>query len=946
MCREVENCPGVRTVLFDLGVESGLATAPNVLALHALQALQAPAQAEPEGEHGESERASKHTRLDAARPSVPEPASVPCGGGGGNAGASGNSLDDVGTGNVGSWQWAKEAERCAMFESALPIPDHDHGLHHVLCTIHSHFASWSWFSAVTSALCSFFSNSARLDSFVVKVIWRNVRIPENKKPELARLFSTRCPTMLPSRWHYLSEVLEWLDARRLSIRVLWRSWVQLEEGSEKNSRDSEFTEKEFNQISLVAGESPEALKYWLMFAHCLPFTRWGRRISSWLHGCPCHEADLMQKNHHTVCKLKGRRASEFSGWKYWQALAVLKALPVPPINLAQTDASTTSLLDSLREEYLVCRAAMALRFQQSFSFWEDLPWAVVRLYQGHLPVSTESPDFHDTGGPLQRARDAARELLNRYDSANSAVRFGPVADFFFGTGARSLRSLVERFADGEDVNSAELAPLFHSVRDYSSALLVMQMLESRHHLASQSICRGRASTPAATCADIRRSVNRGEVESQEFRELLPQLMAGIPYLLPPHLRQCARPEFVAHVYGYHSASQFSDVSTEAAAVVHFKSALSLVSSKTQCAVGSSIGIDTCTSGAGSGSEAAQVGAAAGPEPAPAPAPAPSAVPAPGSVACAGRQSNHCPIERALQLEYLRAALKAGDYLLAVGTPAVTAAGSCLPQNRPFQLISLDPGRKHYIQKTAFLSEDPWNGAVAAVACLSADWSEDDQVWYAAARLEEIHACPLEPLADLLCHQGLYVFQNISIHVHFVLPSSLQQELRQTTGTGTTATTAITSIGASHSYPGDGNLLPGHSRSVPSARAALLLCREALRMQTGGQGFFLAPVASAAGIPLPQARHIAAWMVSNGHWLLDRVSGGGASTYHIARHCLEQRVVLASAVSVDQRRLRQKVPRERLCRLELRALLLQKGWTITTSGARASTGNKTMRQSGL
>ena len=58
-----------------------------------------------------------------------------------------------------------------------------------------------------------------------------------------------------------------------------------------------------------------------------------------------------------------------------------------------------------------------------------------------------------------------------------------------------MRSLNEAFISGE-VMDVELEVL---LRGYASGLIVMQLLESRHHLMGQHIIAGRASLPSATC---------------------------------------------------------------------------------------------------------------------------------------------------------------------------------------------------------------------------------------------------------------------------------------------------------------------------------------------------------------------------------------------------------------------------------------------------------------
>ena len=53
---------------------------------------------------------------------------------------------------------------------------------------------------------------------------------------------------------------------------------------------------------------------------------------------------------------------------------------------------------------------------------------------------------------------------------------------------------------------------------YSTALVVMQRLESRHHLVNISMSRGRAQTPASVIAGLRRRMNQ-DLTHPTFRHL-------------------------------------------------------------------------------------------------------------------------------------------------------------------------------------------------------------------------------------------------------------------------------------------------------------------------------------------------------------------------------------------------------------------------------------------
>ena len=64
---------------------------------------------------------------------------------------------------------------------------------------------------------------------------------------------------------------------------------------------------------------------------------------------------------------------------------------------------------------------------------------------------------------------------------------------------------------------------------YGTSLLVLQGLESRHHLVSLKVGRGRAASVPAISAEIRRMQNQ-DLRDPRFQGMLPDLMAGISTL--------------------------------------------------------------------------------------------------------------------------------------------------------------------------------------------------------------------------------------------------------------------------------------------------------------------------------------------------------------------------------------------------------------------------------
>ena len=145
-----------------------------------------------------------------------------------------------------------------------------------------------------------------------------------------------------------------------------------------------------------------------------------------------------------------------------------------------------------------CKSRMLLRYQQSFRFWTQLPWAVLGLAECLL---------HDTADALARCQQRAIALINHYDSvrgtATGPAKLGNVSHIFFDA-ASPLRPLIEVFAATGRMGK----PLQIELIKYSTALTAMARLESKHHLVNMSLTTGPASLPALVAANMRRRQNR------------------------------------------------------------------------------------------------------------------------------------------------------------------------------------------------------------------------------------------------------------------------------------------------------------------------------------------------------------------------------------------------------------------------------------------------------
>ena len=152
---------------------------------------------------------------------------------------------------------------------------------------------------------------------------------------------------------------------------------------------------------------------------------WGVEVSVWLHDCPC--AHALDKERST-CNLKGRNALPLAcgAWHaFTKKLQECGLSPSATILHAQLKSQTEedkSFASHLLSEFHDCKAMMLLRLRQAFSFWDALPFAILRMGR-HLafPATTED-----------ESRTVASHLLKEYEDAPSKASLGVVSWFFFG----------------------------------------------------------------------------------------------------------------------------------------------------------------------------------------------------------------------------------------------------------------------------------------------------------------------------------------------------------------------------------------------------------------------------------------------------------------------------------------------------------------------------------
>ena len=95
---------------------------------------------------------------------------------------------------------------------------------------------------------------------------------------------------------------------------------------------------------------------------------------------------------------------------------------------------------------------------------------------------------------------------------------------------------------------------------YGTSLLVLQGLESRHHLVSLKVGRGRAASVPAVSAELRRMQNR-DLQQQQFQDMLPELMNGISSLTT--LPYTSQAQLIQNILGQVYRGLHADLSRQA-----------------------------------------------------------------------------------------------------------------------------------------------------------------------------------------------------------------------------------------------------------------------------------------------------------------------------------------------------------------------------------------------
>ena len=355
------------------------------------------------------------------------------------------------------------------------------------------------------------------------------------------------------------DVLHWVIPRQEPIRALNTDQLG-------PSHDLEADEIKF--LTLVAGsglsadEQQKSDKFWAIAALICPLADWGHHVVNWLHACPCPKpcssTSKSKAARSKQCPLKGRRAIQMACGQMADFIAQLNAVGINPRAQEFMRGLGADVRNTLLTEFNLAKSCMQLRMSQSFSFWEQRPWRFLRIAEC-LTVE---------GGPaLERSRQEARALL---DNPSSPAAISVIEANFTMRGS-SLRSDLEVFAHGGSMG----IHLRRELLSYGTSLLVLQGLESRHHLVALKVGRGRAASVPAVSAEIRRMQNR-DLHNPRFQSMLPDLLVGISSLTSlPYENQT---QLINNIMGQVYRGLHADLSSQADYFARFRKHLQFAQS--------------------------------------------------------------------------------------------------------------------------------------------------------------------------------------------------------------------------------------------------------------------------------------------------------------------------------------------------------------------------------
>ena len=309
-------------------------------------------------------------------------------------------------------------------------------------------------------------------------------MPASAKRTLAKIMMIACPSFVCHRWQYRYDVLCWICEREQLLSLLDPASVKAERESYESGQQPEhdFTDADVETLCLLYANPSEAVKFWCLAYTMRVLCRWGHTVVGWLHGCFCHSTkegrDQNQKEHGHACKWSGRRLIELASGAAAGFVAKLRALSIEHDSfarkkLAALRAMDAACADRVIEGFATSKKLLEARFVQLTSFVQEVPWCLVKLIRFLVVPPEEMPNV------VSDSRCEAKKLLADFTSGK-LFSIGDVGRQFLENSERNYKQALYRWSCGMDCHMN--CDLFRELVSYASSLLVMQTLESRHHL--------------------------------------------------------------------------------------------------------------------------------------------------------------------------------------------------------------------------------------------------------------------------------------------------------------------------------------------------------------------------------------------------------------------------------------------------------------------------------
>lgn len=197
-------------------------------------------------------------------------------------------------------------------------------------------------------------------------------------------------------------------------------------------------------MDTIKPDTAQSNKFWATAELIHLLSDWGVGVSVFLQQCPClhHKTNKERAS----CNLKGRRAINLSSGAWNTFLNLLSSIKIPTecrALLQKLDAETTT---ALLHSFSNCKEQMMFRGKQAWSFWDQLPYAMISRAEHLVTEDTATEDG---------SRQKAKQLLSEYDSCAAKSTNGELALFWTQSITANPTSQAEsRLAAGFIISSS------------------------------------------------------------------------------------------------------------------------------------------------------------------------------------------------------------------------------------------------------------------------------------------------------------------------------------------------------------------------------------------------------------------------------------------------------------------------------------------------------------